>query len=99
MDRNVDLTTYNGTDSLGDCLPIDPQPHQGTVREQLIDDLTSGGLDDHQGPTVFVDILTRFRDAMELVTNGLFSSMEYNAATLVASKHHARKVVLNHYSG
>ena len=33
---------------------------------------------------------------MELVNNGLFSSMEYNAATMVASKHHARKVVLNH---
>ena len=33
---------------------------------------------------------------MDLVTNGLFSSMEYNASTMVASKHHARSVVLNH---
>ena len=33
---------------------------------------------------------------MELVNNGLFSSMEYNAATMVASKHHARRVVFNH---
>ena len=33
---------------------------------------------------------------MELVNNGLFSSMEYNAATMVASKHHARSLVLNH---
>ena len=33
---------------------------------------------------------------MELIKNGLLSSMEYNAATMVASKHHARKMVLNH---
>ena len=45
---------------------------------------------------MLVDTLIRARDAMELVNNGLFSSMEYNAATMVASKHHARSLVLNH---
>ena len=43
-------------------------------------------------------MLGRARDAMELINNGLYSSMEYNAATMVASKHHDRKVVLNHCS-
>ena len=33
---------------------------------------------------------------MKLVSNGLHSSMEYNAATLVASKHLGRSVVLSH---
>ena len=45
---------------------------------------------------MLIDILGRDRDAMELINNGLSSSMEYNAATMVASKHHGRKVVLNH---
>ena len=45
---------------------------------------------------MLIDTLGRARDAMELINNGLFSSMEYNAATMVASKHHGRKVVLNH---
>ena len=38
------------------------------------------------------------QDAMELINNGLYSSMEYNAATMVASKHHGHRVVLNHCS-
>ena len=45
---------------------------------------------------MLVNTLIRARDAMELVNNGLFSSMEYNAAIMIASKHHARRVVLNH---
>ena len=45
---------------------------------------------------ILMDMLINIRDAMELVKNGLLSSMEYNAATMVASKRHARKVVLNH---
>ena len=46
--------------------------------------------------SILIDILSRAGDAMEMVKSGLFSSIEYNAATMVASKHHARKVVLNH---
>ena len=38
------------------------------------------------------------RDALDLVTNGLISSMEYNTSTMVASKHYGRSVVLNHCS-
>merc|ERR1712033_91986 len=34
---------------------------------------------------------------MELIKKGLLSSMEYKTTTIVASKHHGRKVVLNHY--
>ena len=45
-----------------------------------------------------IDTLTlnRARDAMELVNYGLFLSMAYNAATVVASIHHARSLVLIH---
>ena len=38
------------------------------------------------------------RDALDLVTNGLISSMEFIASSMVASKHHGRSVVLNHCS-
>ena len=89
MDLNVDLTSNGGSSSPGERTPSAPQAHPGTIREQLIDDLA---LDS----SVLMDTLTRARDAMEMVNNGLFSSMEYNAATMVASKHHARRVVLNH---
>ena len=35
---------------------------------------------------------------MDLVTNGLLSSMEYKTSTMVTSKHHDHSVVLNHCS-
>ena len=38
------------------------------------------------------------RDALDLVSNGLLSSREFIAPTMVASKHHDRSVVLNHCS-
>ena len=47
---------------------------------------------------MLTNMLGRVRDAMELINNGLYSSMEYNAGTMVASRHHGRKVVLNHCS-
>ena len=89
IDLNVDLTSYGGTTSPGERTPSVPIEHPGTIREQLIHDLASES-------SVLVNTLIRARDAMELVINGLFLSMEYNAATMVASKHHARRVVLNH---
>ena len=92
MDKKVDFSSYGGTSSPGQRTPADPQNHNATIREQLVDDLSNSE------SSVLIDTLIRARDAMELVNNGLFSSMEYNAATMVASKHHARKVVLNHYS-
>ena len=33
------------------------------------------------------------------ISNGLHSSMEYNAATMVASPHLGREVVLSHFTG
>ena len=89
MDKKVDLSSYVGS-SPGEHTPADPQPHNITVRQQLLNDLSN------PDSSVLIDTLGRARDAMELINNGLFSSMEYNAATMVASKHHGRKVVLNH---
>ena len=91
MDLNLDIGSYGGSSSPGDRTPSVPQAHAGTIREQLVEDLTSD-----PDSSILLDILIHVRDAMELIKNGLFSSMEYNAATMVASKHHARKVVLNH---
>ena len=68
--------------------PADPLDHVDTVRQQIINDLKAGS-------SPLVDTFTHMRDAMDLVTNGLFSLMEYNASTIVASKHQRRAVVLN----
>ena len=68
--------------------PADPLDHVDTVRQQIINDLEAGS-------SPLVDTFTHMRDAMDLVTNGLFSLMEYNASTIVASKHQRRAVVLN----
>ena len=91
MNDKVDISSFVGT-SPGEPTPVAPQPHNLSVREQLINDLSNSDL------SVLIDIPSRARDAMELINNGLYSSMEYNAATMVASKHHGRKVVLNHCS-
>ena len=80
--------------------PTVPVVHTGTIREQLVEDLTS----EQQkletplagGSSIMLDILCNIRDAMELLQNGMLSSMEYNTASIVAAKHHACKMVLNH---
>ena len=68
MDKKVDLSSYVGT-SPGEHTPADPQPHNITIREKLIDDLSN------PESSVLIDTLICTRDAMELLNNGLFSSM------------------------
>ena len=100
MDLNLDINSYGGSSSPGDHIPTVPVAHAGTIREQLVEDLTS----EQQrlknplagGSSIMLDILCNIRDAMELLQNGMLSSMEYNTASMVAAKHHARKMVLNH---
>ena len=89
INDNVDISSFVGTSS-GEPTPPEPQPHDLSVREQLIDDLANAD------SSLLTNMLGRARDAMELINNGLYSSMEYNAGTMVASRHHGRKVVLNH---
>ena len=89
INQNLDITSFVGT-SPEEPTPPEPQSHDLPVKEQLIEDLAS------TEPSVLTGILGHARDAMELIQNGLNSSMEYNTGTMVASRHHGRKLVLNH---
>ena len=93
MDQLLDIKTFVGS-SPSNPTPPEPQPHDQPIREQLIEDLASSD------PSIFTSILGNARDALELIQNGLYSSMEYNTGTMVAARHHGRKMVLNHcYQG
>ena len=100
MDYKLDISSYGGSSSPGDRIPTVPVAHSGTIREQLVEDLTS---EQHrlknpseEGSSIMLDLLCNIRDAMELLQSGLLSSMEYNSASIVAAKNHGRKMVLNH---
>merc|ERR1712121_145388 len=41
MDFNLDITSYGGSSSPGDRIPTVPVAHSGTIRDQLVEDLTS----------------------------------------------------------
>ena len=90
IDLKKDLASYGGTSSPGERTPTDSVDHVDTVLQQIISDLESGS-------SWLMDTFSRVRDGIDLVTNGLFSSMEYNASTLIASKHHAPSVVLKSF--
>ena len=82
---------YPGTSSLGGCAPEDSFDHTASIGQQILDGMALGS-------TWLIESFTRIYDGMDPMTNGLHSTCEYNAATMVASKHHRRSVVLNHCS-
>ena len=84
----LDVSTYSGSSVPGNRA-VEPSFHAATVEAQISAGLIS------KSPWLF-DLFSHLRDSMKLVTNGLHSSMEYNAATMVASSHLGREVVLSH---
>ena len=64
INDNVDISTFVGT-SPGEPTPPEPHPHDLTVREHLIEDLSNAD------SSLLTNILGRARDAMELINNGL----------------------------
>ena len=84
----LDITTYMGPSVRG-IQPDDPSPHTDTVADQL-----QAGLVNQS--TWLPDMFAHFRDGLQVVANGLRSSLEYNAATMVASSHSGRELVLSH---
>ena len=88
-DNKLDLSTYPGSASPGNRVLVEPSAHAVTISQQI-----SAGL--ITGSTWLIDSFSHVRDAKKLVSNGLHSSMEYNAATMVASKHLGHSVVLSH---
>ena len=65
--------------------------HILSVKEQIVVDVASGN-------SWLLSTLTSFHDGLQLVANGLHSSSEINVATMVASRHNGRSVVLSHCS-
>ena len=86
-DNPLDISSYKGS-SLPGSEAVAPSPHSDSVSVQI----QSGLL--HKS-TWLPDLLTHLRDGLQVVGNGLQSSMEYNAATMVASSHAGRELVLN----
>ena len=87
----VDISQYPGTTSPGNRDVQDEVVHSLSVQEQIVEDIATGN-------SWLFNTLTSLRDGLQLVANGLHSSSEINVATLVASRHHGRSVVLNHCS-
>ena len=87
-DSKVDLTSYPGTSSPGNRVVPEPRPSDLTINQQIQADLAAGK------PWLF-DLLSNLRDAIRLTHNGLETSLGYNAATIVASAHAGRSIVLD----
>ena len=85
----LNLSLYPGSSSTGNRVRVEPSVHTATINQQILPGMITGS------PWLLV-LFIHMRDAMKLVTNGLHSTMEYNAATMVASKHLGRAVVLIH---
>ena len=84
----MDMTSYPGTSSPGNRVVSEPLPSALTINQQIQADLSAGK------PWLF-DLLSNLRDAMKLTHSGLETSFGYNAATIVASAHAGRSIVLD----
>ena len=64
--------TYTGTSSLWGCAPEDSSDHTNSVGQQILDGMA-------QGSTWLIETFTCIYEGIDLVTNGLHSTCEYNA--------------------
>ena len=63
--------------------------HRVPLGQQIVADMMGGS-------NWLFEFISHIRDGMKLVHNGFHSSMEYNAANMIASSHLGRSLVLNH---
>ena len=83
----VDMLSYPGTHSPGNRVVPEPLPSALTINQQIQADLAAG-------KTWLFDLLSNLRDGMKLTHNGLETSLGYNVATIVASVHAGRTIIL-----
>ena len=61
--------------------------HEETIREQILNDSQR-----------LLEAFSSFQKGLELISNGLQTSCEINAATIVTFRHHGHFLVLDHCS-
>ena len=85
----LDVSTFKGTTPGYESAP--PSAHELSVADQIKEGLLNNS-------TWLPDLLSHLRDGLQVASNGLRTSMEYNAATMVASSHSGRLLVNSHLS-
>ena len=84
----MDILSYPGTASPGNRVVPEMVPSTLTINQQILADLMNG-------KSWLFDLLSHLRDGMKLSHNGLQTSLGYNVATMVASVHAGRSLVLD----
>ena len=85
----LDVSSFKG--STPGSQSAAPSAHDLSVADQIKEGLLLNS-------TWLPDLLSHLRDGLQVASNGLRSSMEYNAATMVASSHSGRLLVNSHLS-
>ena len=86
-DEKVDLSCYPGPKVPNVDLTRLERDHDDSIADQIFS--SSDGQD------WLFNTLSNMRNGLQLLKNGLVSSCEINAATVVASKHEGRSAVLS----
>ena len=84
-DERVDLSAYPGSTSPAGHTSPEEVVRQDTIREQILNDSQR-----------LLEAFSSFQNGLELISNGLQTSCEINAATIVTFRHHGHFLVLDH---